>query len=86
MQVLCMIDMFTLRIHMYNIIDRIVGIKFCIFCKRRVPISIILRSISKYGIVPWGGVGEVKGGSQRNEVYGCVMGLCYLALHHFANL
>ena len=30
MQVQCLMDVFTLRIHMYNIIDGIVGIKFSI--------------------------------------------------------
>ena len=44
-------DIFTLRIHRYNIIE---GEKETIsFCKRMVPIPIILRSIAKYGIVWW---------------------------------
>ena len=51
MQMQCVMDIFTLCIHMYNIIDGIVGINFSIFCKRRVPILIIFRSITKYGIV-----------------------------------
>ena len=53
-------DIFTLRTHMYNIIDGIVGIKFSVFCRWRVPILFIFRSISKYGIVWWGGVGEAE--------------------------
>ena len=32
-QVQCVMNVFTLRIHMYNIINGIVGIKLSIFCR-----------------------------------------------------
>ena len=34
----------------------------------------------------WVGVEEAEGGSQGNEVYGCVSGWYYIAPHHFANV
>ena len=76
MQLWCMMDIFTLLIHMYNITNWIVGIKLVICGKRRVQIS-------KYGIVCVGEhVEEADGRFQGNEVYGCVIGWCYLAAHH----
>ena len=58
MQVQCAMDIFDLRIHMYNTTGGVALNKFCRFlCKRRIQILIILRSIKKYGIVCGGGVG-----------------------------
>ena len=49
-------DIFTLHIHMYNIVNGIVGIKFDIFiCERRVPIPMTFGSIAKYAILCGGG-------------------------------
>ena len=60
-------DIFTLRIHMYNIINGTVRIKI------RIPNSIILRLIEWYGIVLWGRVEEGIRRYQEDEVYGCVI-------------
>ena len=79
-------DIFTLRMHMCNIIDVIVGIKFIVFCNRRVPVLIIFRSITKCGIVRWKRVEEADGGCQGNQVYSCASGCYYSALHDFANV
>ena len=63
MQVQYVMDIFTLRIHMYNTIGGVAVNKFWIlFNKRKVPILIILRSIVKYGIVCGGGGGEEANG------------------------
>ena len=58
MQVQCVVDILTLRIHMHNTTGGMAVKGFACFCKRRVPISIILRSIMKYGIVCTGAGGE----------------------------
>ena len=77
-------DIFPLRIHIYNIIDGIVGMKFSLLCKRKLSISIIFRSITWY--YEMGGIEEAEGESQRNAVYGCGIGWCYLVPNHFANV
>ena len=62
MQVQCVMDILTLRTHMFNTISGIL-VNMYSFCKRRVPILIILRSIMKYGIVCGGGGEEANGES-----------------------
>ena len=88
MQVQWEMDVFTLRIHMYNIIDGIVGTKFGIFLQMK---GTNFNPFSKhqevwYCVVNEGGWGGREGGSQGNEVYNCVSGLHYLAPNHFANV
>ena len=73
-EVYWVMDNFTLHIHMYNIVNGIVGIKFSIvFVKEGYPFQSILEVLQSM-VLCGGGFEEAEGGSQENEVYGCVNG------------
>ena len=82
-----MMGIFTFRIHMYNIINGIVEIKFMIFSvKEGYQFQSFFDALQSMVLCGEGGVEEAEGGSPGNEVYGCVGGWYYLAPHHFANV
>ena len=75
-----------LCIHMYNIIDEIVVIKFSFFVKEAYKFQSFLEALWSMVLCTVGGVEEADRESQGNEIYSCVSMCYYSAPDHFANV
>ena len=79
-------DVFTLRIHMYNNILWIVGIKLVFLLQKKGTNFNDFEKHCKVWYCVVVGVGEAEVVSEGNEVYCCVIGWCCLAPNRFANV
>ena len=75
-----------LCIHMYNIIDGILVIKFSFIIKEGFKFQSFLEALWSMVLCAVGGVEEAGRESQESEFHSCVSMCYYLAPHHFANV